>query len=141
MSGQKNKSKPKNIPGERRKHKRIGTSAVMVFRPLDTSLMKPGATHYLPGDSLNLSLGGVLFTANIHMEAGTRIKIRLRLFDVFSDDPRAKFEEIAGVSDLVATAFVTRVEDNPKGGYRYAASFDSFVEGDTKKLQSFIESL
>lgn len=127
-------------PQERRKFKRIDSSAVLVYKPvMEESEDQPTESHYLPAVPINVSYGGILFSAKERLEAGDVINIRLRIFDILATDPEARIEEISSVQDLVANVEVVRVEKETEEDYHVAGEIVLVLEGDLEKLSSFIQ--
>jgi c-di-GMP-binding flagellar brake protein YcgR len=93
----------------------------------------------MPGDLVNISLGGMKFRANSEIEAHSRIKIRLRMFDILSSDESANLDRIAEQMETVVVAKVLECRKSKTTGYDYRVKFESFRQGNLAVLAKFIQ--
>jgi c-di-GMP-binding flagellar brake protein YcgR len=137
------KSKPlpsSDFPESRdqRSHKRIGFEAIlMVFRPLTHKEKR--AQHYMPADVLDLSLGGMKFSAHREMANGDMIKLRLSPFEILKMDEDVDPEEVADEFEFVATAEIVTANLDSEGNSTYGVKFEEIIQGNVEAIEAFIE--
>ena len=123
---------------DKRSHKRIGFEAIlMVFRPLTHKEKR--AQHYMPADVLDLSLGGMKFSAHREMAEGDKIKLRLSPFEILSLDEDVDPEEVADEFEFVATAQVVTANFENEGSSTYGVKFVEIVQGNVEAIKEFID--
>ncbi|EKD25848.1 MAG: hypothetical protein ACD_79C01469G0006 [uncultured bacterium] len=125
---------------DKRKFKRISSSSILSFRPIDKNNLDKVHQNYIPADVLNLSLKGILFESNYPLEEGCHIKLRLRLFNIISEDPSIASQN-QEIEDLAATAKILRNDKQNDGTFLLAAELISIQEGNIELLTKLINSL
>lgn len=122
---------------DKRSHKRVGFEAIlMVFRPLTHKEKR--AQHYMPADVLDLSLGGMKFSANRDLLQGDMIKLRLSPFEILSLEENVNPEEVADEFEFVATGEVVTTILDDKGNNVFGIRFDEIIQGNVEAIEEFI---
>lgn len=121
----KSKSKEGIFIVERRKHPRIS-----VELPLDYSLVDSKDTH--GGIVTNASEGGLLVYLSEAIELGTLLKIEI----IFVKG--SALNTIRGIAKVLWSDLAAK---KAWGEYRYGLQFQSFQEGDLKKLKTLLQEV
>jgi c-di-GMP-binding flagellar brake protein YcgR len=121
----KSKSKEGIFIVERRKHPRIG-----VELPLDYSLADREETY--GGIVANASEGGLLVYLSETTELGALLKIEI----IFVKG--SELNTIRGIAKVVWSDLAAK---KAWGEYRYGLQFQSFQEGDLKKLKTLLQEV
>lgn len=122
-----------------RSFKRLEFRNPLVFRPLYKICGR--SPNYMPGDLLEISLGGCRFSTGFEMPPGQRVKIRLNPFNILRSDLSVPGDVAADALELVATAEIIWREKESENQFAYGLRFRHFHQGDLATLDRVIEHL
>lgn len=123
---------------ERRKFRRIASTATFSFYPLD----EWGSTSY-PATSVDTSPGGLSFQTSRKVEVGSLIILRLKIIDLVPTEHSNRMAATNTESRIIAAANVLRVRRTDDGGYFVAVKFDfdTYIESDKEEVKIIFQSV
>lgn len=124
------------IPGKRAQ-KRVDLQASLVWRPVDLAFGHQ--TPFRPGEVLDISTGGMKFSAHAILSKGDRVEVRVSLAEILAKDDDVDPSAVLDKVDLDVRAQVRQEDKRPDGTYIYGVQFEEINAGDIEALAAFIE--